>query len=451
MGILRSSGVLFPVLMQEFGTTRERTAWVSSLSLSMSLLAAPLLGHLIEKFGCRLVAITGALTIMMGLVTSSFVQNLELLYFTYGALTGLGACACRTSAFLVVAMYFNKRRSFATGSVTMGPSLGMFMWGPVTQVLLDSVGWRNTFRIMAACCCLIIIAAVTYNPNVEEKDKMLEKVESGKEKGELDNEVHSAMLQTTKEKGKIVDLSVFMIPQYCILVASFTLMFLCRFIPNIHLVKYSEELNITAEKASKYYMFLGLSSAVGRLLSGRLCDVKCVNIQYVNQLAIAITGMATVLLPLARTFVSVAFYTVVFGFADGAFMTTQNVILLSIVGPERRATAFGFGNMLCAFAVASGPPLAGLIADKLGSYQFAFYAAGSLILISGAVQFLLLCFKSTAKGKQTQRQLVTMVTSEKLGNMTGECTDNKEYLASLYVQSALEKNNGKTPLVQAFN
>ena len=93
----------------------------------------------------------------------------------------------------------------------------------------------------------------------------------------------------------------------------------------------------------------------------------------------------------------------------------------------------------------------GLIADKLGSYQFAFYAAGSLILISGAVQFLLLCFKSTAKGKQTQRQLVTMVTSEKLGNMTGECTDNKEYLASLYVQSALEKNNGKTPLVQAFN
>ena len=106
-------------------------------------------------------------------------------------------------------------------------------------------------------------------------------------------------------------------------------------------------------------MFLGLSSAVGRLLSGRLCDVKFINIQNVNQLGIAITGMATVLLPLARTFVSVAFYTVVFGFADGTFMTTQNVILLSIVGPERRATAFGFGNMLCAFAVASGPPLAG--------------------------------------------------------------------------------------------
>ena len=225
----------------------------------MSLLAAPLVGHLIEKFGCRLVAITGALTIVMGLIASSFVQNLELLYFTYGALVGLGACSCRTSAFLVVAMYFNKKRSFATGSVTMGPSLGMFMWGPIAQVLLDSVGWRITFRIMAGCCCLIIFAAITYNPNVEEKDKILEKAESGKEKSELDNEVHSAMLQTKKEKGKIVDLSVFMIPQYCILVASFTLMFLCRFIPNIHLVSH----------VNCYFMVLYLSIITSMTIENR--------------------------------------------------------------------------------------------------------------------------------------------------------------------------------------
>lgn len=44
-----------------------------------------------------------------------------------------------------------------------------------------------------------------------------------------------------------------------------------------------------------------------------------------------------------------------------------------------------------------------------------------------------------------------MVTSERLGNMTGECTDHKEYLASLYVQSKVEKSNGKTTLVQALN
>ena len=106
-------------------------------------------------------------------------------------------------------------------------------------------------------------------------------------------------------------------------------------------------------------MFLGISSATARLLTGRLCDIKFINIRFVNQLGIAITGVATLLLPLARDYISVAFYTVVFGFADGVFITSQNVILLDIVGPDRRAAAFGFGTMLCSLALACGPPLAG--------------------------------------------------------------------------------------------
>ena len=106
-------------------------------------------------------------------------------------------------------------------------------------------------------------------------------------------------------------------------------------------------------------MFLGISSGAARLLIGRLCDMKSVNIRYINQLGIAVAGLVTLLLPLAKSYSSVAFYAVAFGFSDGTFITSQNVILLSIVGPERRDAAFGFGCMLCSFAVASGPPLAG--------------------------------------------------------------------------------------------
>ena len=87
--------------------------------------------------------------------------------------------------------------------------------------------------------------------------------------------------------------------------------------------------------------------------------MKSINVHYVNQLGITIAGVATLLLPLARSYFGVACYTAVFGFFDGAFMVSQNVILLGIVEPDRRAAAFGFGMMLCSFAVASGPPLAG--------------------------------------------------------------------------------------------
>ena len=106
-------------------------------------------------------------------------------------------------------------------------------------------------------------------------------------------------------------------------------------------------------------MFLGISSGTASLLIGRLCDVKWINIRYVNRLGLAVAGIATLVLPHTRSYVSVARYAVVFGFSDGAFITTQNVILLNIVGPKRRAAAFGFGCMLCSLALAGGPPLAG--------------------------------------------------------------------------------------------
>ena len=127
----------------------------------------------------------------------------------------------------------------------------------------------------------------------------------------------------------------------------------------IIIIKYSEELDISAGKASHFIMFLGISSGVARLLIGRLCDMKSVNIRYINQLGIALAGLVTLLLPLAKSYASVAFYAVAFGFSDGTFMTSQNVILLGIVGPERRDAAFGLGCMLSSFAIASGPPLVG--------------------------------------------------------------------------------------------
>lgn len=213
------------------------------------MFAAPVMGHLSEKFGCRLVTLVGMLSGIVGLVATSFVNNVEVMFFTYGILVGLGACCGRTSCFLVVAKYFNKKRSFATGSVTMCPSLGVFMWGPVAQVRLDSVGWRNTFRIMALGCCLVILLSITFNPNVEEKDKILEEDVNDRENTEQNTENDKAKLQVRKEKVAALDLSVFRIPQYCILVVSFTLMFMCRFIPNIHLVSIKQSIK---KKSSKY-------------------------------------------------------------------------------------------------------------------------------------------------------------------------------------------------------
>lgn len=53
------------------------------------------------------------------------------------------------AAVVIVAYYFDKRRSFATGLSVCGSGIGTFIFAPLTQFLIDEYGWRGTTLIMA--------------------------------------------------------------------------------------------------------------------------------------------------------------------------------------------------------------------------------------------------------------------------------------------------------------
>lgn len=59
------------------------------------------------------------------------------------------ASLCYVAAVVIVAYYFDKRRSFATGLSVCGSGIGTFLFAPLTQFLIDEYGWRGTTLIMA--------------------------------------------------------------------------------------------------------------------------------------------------------------------------------------------------------------------------------------------------------------------------------------------------------------
>lgn len=57
----------------------------------------------------------------------------------------------------------------ANGIITAGAGLGLFVFGPFTQLLLDNVTLSNTYRAMAVPCVLMIGATVPFYPLEEAK------------------------------------------------------------------------------------------------------------------------------------------------------------------------------------------------------------------------------------------------------------------------------------------
>lgn len=161
-GITFSFGVIFVEFLNYFGEGKSKTAWIGSLFMAMPLLSGPVASFLAGRYGCRRVSIVGSVMATMGFVISSYANSMAVLVLTFGIVAGFGLALCFVAAVVIVAYYFDKKRSFATGLSVCGSGIGTFIFAPVTQYLLAEYGWRGTtlilaglFLNLAVCGCLM--------------------------------------------------------------------------------------------------------------------------------------------------------------------------------------------------------------------------------------------------------------------------------------------------------
>ncbi|XP_039754030.1 monocarboxylate transporter 4-like [Pararge aegeria] len=148
-GITFSFGVFFPHFLEYFGEGKGKTAWIAGIFMAMPLLSGPIASFLTDRYGCRKMTIFGSILAALGFVISAFVDNMETLFLTFGIMAGFGLSLCYVAAVVIVAYYFEKKRSLATGISVCGSGIGTFIFAPLTYVLLDEYGWRGTTLILA--------------------------------------------------------------------------------------------------------------------------------------------------------------------------------------------------------------------------------------------------------------------------------------------------------------
>ncbi|CAG2101592.1 unnamed protein product [Medioppia subpectinata] len=141
-------------ISEEFNETKANTAWIGSLQGGFYLLLGPIVSALANVYGCRSTAIFGSVVAAAGFILSYFATNVTTLYFTFGLLGGIGFGFIFLPAVVIVGFYFEKRRAFATGMAVCGSGIGAFVLAPVTQLLVESYGWRG---------CVLILAGITLN------------------------------------------------------------------------------------------------------------------------------------------------------------------------------------------------------------------------------------------------------------------------------------------------
>ena len=129
---------------------------------------------------------------------------------------------------------------------------------------------------------------------------------------------------------------------------------------SVYQMRYSEDLGISADAASWLFFYYGLTSAVGRVLVGRVGDIKRFFIPTLFLIGLIIAGISTLILPLATSYTSLVVYMVVFGVANSCNVTNGNLLILASLSNRNKAQGFGMHHFVIAIAVALGPPLGGM-------------------------------------------------------------------------------------------
>lgn len=188
---------------------------------------------LVTRFGCRITTLIGGAFCVVSLITSSFVENISVLFITYSFLFCLGCSCTFSSGLVVISQYFKEKKSLATGVLTAGHGGGVLVMGPTLEALTSSVGWQSSFRIMAGISFLLCSLAITFDPNVETDEEKLSNCIENEEREHSKEERDDKVI--TKIKN-VFDTSVWKEPPFVALILCACVVEFGHFVPQIHLV-----------------------------------------------------------------------------------------------------------------------------------------------------------------------------------------------------------------------
>jgi len=192
------------------------TAWIGAMAMGLNFFFGPITSALCDRFGCRIVSFAGALLSVLGLFLTSFIQEVNKMYVTYGLVWGVGSSFAFVSSIVVLGQYFDRKLALANGIGTSGSGVGSLVAGPVINHLLQTVGWKNSMRILSAFALLLWIAALLFKPRESDQDIM-----------------------ERRKNSKLFDMSIWKSKAYVLWVSTVALFQFGYLVPFVHLVSHA--------------------------------------------------------------------------------------------------------------------------------------------------------------------------------------------------------------------
>lgn len=338
-GIAYSFGAFLVPVSQDLGAGRPATSGVFSVTTLALFGLGALSGPAVDRFGPRRVVLVGAAALGLGLLLMSSAHALWQAYLGHGLGVGVAVACTYVPLVAVVGGWFERRRTVAIGIAVSGIGLGTLLVAPLAAALVEQVGWRAAYRVLAAVgvTALLAVAALV---------RPAPRPVGGQSAPGLAARVRS--------------------PDYARLYAAGLLLSVVLYVPFVHLPAYAQSRGTGEVAAATLVGLIGAASIVGRLALGAAAAHLGVLRTY--QGCFAVMAGSFVLWLGSPGYPRLALFATLLGVGYGGFVALGPPLLAELFGVRGLGALLGLLYTSAALGSAVGPPAAAALIEATGGY-----------------------------------------------------------------------------------
>jgi MFS family permease len=349
-----SIGVFIKPMTQALGWGSSTVTLGIFICSVVSVPGIPLIGLLAQRIGVRRIILLGLPLFFLAFANLGLLSHDRAQWVIGWILVALTSVLSKSNLWMLwVAQRFDAARGMAFALVMVGAGVLAIFVPILSQLSIESFGWRATFPLLAAAMAVLSIPACIVGFRLCPPAAG----ESAKAPKDAELELPGMLTQEAMRTRAFWQISLIAFLIGAGLVSL-----------QIHLVPMFEDKGLSARTAAVAAGVFGGATLAGRFIAGGLLDRFSANlIGMVNLLLPAVACILYLLIPIGST--SGILVTILLGLGVGAEGDVLGYITAKYFGVRSFGPIFGAMTGLFALGAGVGPYGMSLLRDHLGSYS----------------------------------------------------------------------------------
>jgi MFS family permease len=377
--------VFFLPISQDLGLSRAATSLAFSLSRAQGAIEAPLVGHLIDRYGPRPIIVTAVFLAGVGYILLSWVNSYASFLTVYLGVICLAFVAGFVHSPLVVANnWFIRQRARAMTVISAAVPVGGALISPLLAVGVASIGWRWA-AFASGCIFLTVCLPLSFRlKRSPESMGMLPDGEDPLGSADVNFSAEAANLGAPADVTSRQAMKTWI---FWLLVLSMTARVTCYSTATVHFVPLMVWKGLSEAAAASLLGAFAFINLVAHFVLGWVADR--VNKPKLLAICHLLPALSVPALLAGSDYWQLLLFTSTFTFLDASFPIVWATVG-DFFGRRNFATIRGMMSFFYMWGSFAGPIMAGAIYDRTQSYFMVLWILlGLLVFATLSVLFLI--------------------------------------------------------------